>query len=390
MGSNLDHLREELESLRAGGLLRSTRLVQGAQGPDVIMDGKRVVLLCSNNYLGLAGDPRITKAAAEALERYGVGSGASRLISGTMEPHEALESRIAAFKGTEAALVFTSGWHANVGAIAALAGRGDLIMSDELNHASIVDGCRLSRASVCVYSHCDLNALEDGLKSSRHRRRLIVTDGVFSMDGDIAPLPEMADLARQYNAMLMVDEAHGTGVFGRHGRGIVDHFGLGDMVDIQMGTLGKALGCFGAYIAGGRDLIEYLLNRARSFIFTTALPPALCAAAVRAIDIAEGEEWRRERLWGNVRLFSEGLRAGGIAAGHAKSPIIPLIVGDETRTMTLCRDLLEKDVFCQGIRPPTVLPGTSRLRMTVMATHTHEHLTLALNALDGTFHPSAI
>lgn len=381
----MQFLREEIEDLEIEGLLRSLRLVQpgseGPQGPVVAHNGKNVVLMCSNNYLGLAGDPRLIESAVEAIKKYGIGSGSSRLISGNMKPHEELEDRIARFKGTQAALVFTSGWHANIGTISALADKGDLILSDELNHASIVDGCRLSRAKVSVYPHCDLNALEKALKASRHRRRLIVTDGVFSMDGDIAPLPEIAGLSSKYDAMLMVDEAHATGVFGKYGQGIVEHLGIQETVDIRMGTLGKAIGCSGAYIAGSRDLIGFLMNKARSFIFTTSLPPALCAAAKRAIDIVEEEGWRRERLWENVRLFSKGLSGFLNIPPAPSSPIVPVNIGEEKRTMKICEELLDAGVFCQGIRPPSVPPGTSRLRITLMATHTREHLEHALNVL---------
>jgi len=381
----MQFLREETEELKSEGLFRSMRLVQpgpeGPQGPVVSHGGKNVVLMCSNNYLGLAGDPRLKESAVEAIKKYGIGSGSSRLISGNMKPHEDLEDRIARFKGAQAALVFTSGWHANIGTISALVDKGDLILSDALNHSSIVDGCRLSRAEVSIYPHCDINALEKALKASRHRRKLIVTDGVFSMDGDIAPLPEIAGLSRKYNAMLMVDEAHATGVFGKYGQGIVEHFGLQETVDIRMGTLGKAIGCSGAYIAGSRDLIGFLVNKARSFIFTTALPPALCAAAARAIDIIEEEGWRRDRLWENVRLFSKGLAGFLNIPFVLPSPIIPVNTGDERRTMKICEELLDAGVFCQGIRPPSVPPGTSRLRLTLMATHTREHLEHALNAL---------
>ncbi len=372
---------DESVSLKAGGLWRALRLIRGAQGPEVTLDGRSVVLLCSNNYLGLAGDPLLGDALIEGAGRYGMGSGASRLVSGNMEAHEELESRIARFKGTESALVFSSGWHANVGALQALAGPGNLVLSDELNHASIVDGCRLSRAEIAVYPHCDLGALESALRRSAHPRRLIVTESLFSMDGDVAPLREISGLADRYGALLMVDEAHATGVFGDGGRGIVEQLGLRGRVDVQMGTLGKALGCYGAYIAGGRDLIEYLMNRARSFIFTTALPPALCAAASCAVGIVERDEWRRERLRENVRHITAGLKDLGMVPGGSPSQIIPLLIGDEGRTMEVCARLLEEGVYCQGIRPPSVPPGTSRLRMTVMATHTRAHLDTALAAM---------
>lgn len=381
----MQFLKDEIETLRHRSLLRKMRMIRGAQGPDVLMDGKRVVLLCSNNYLGLAGDPRLTDAALRAMEKYGLGAGGSRLISGNMEAHEELEDRIARFKKTEAALVFGSGWHANVGTISAVVDRNDLVLSDELNHASIVDGCRLSRAETVVFPHKDLDALSRALKTSRHRRRLVVTDGVFSMDGDVAPLPEIADLCEKYGAILMVDEAHATGVFGEHGGGIIEHFGLEGRVDIIMGTLGKALGCYGAYIAGTHDLIEFLQNKARTFIFSTSLPPSLCAAARKAFDIIEEEGWRREALWTNIRVFSEELKNVPVSGMTYETQIFPLLIGDERTTMALCGELFDQGIFCQGIRPPTVPAGTSRLRLTLMATHTQEHLSKTMAALKKIF-----
>ncbi len=377
----MDFIKEELGEIKERGLYRSLRLIEGEQGPEVSSDGKRVVMLCSNNYLGLANHPRLKEAAIEAVKKYGCGSGASRLISGNMELHQELERRIAGFKHTEAALVFSSGYLCNIGVIDSLVGEGDVILSDELNHASIVDGSRLSRARVRVYPHKDLNVLEEELRRLKGcRRRLIVTDGVFSMDGDLAPLPGIVELAKKYKAITMVDEAHDTGVMGGNGRGCVEHFGLEGQIDVQMGTLGKALGSFGAYIAGGKELIDFLINRARSFIFTTALPPPVCAAAVAAIEIITQDHSLRNRLWENAKFLREGLSRMGLSVGNSETPIIPIIIGESSTTMKACEILLQYGVYAQGIRPPTVPEGSSRIRTTVMATHNREHLTRALEA----------
>lgn len=371
----------ELEALRSAGLYRELRRVENQQGPILRIDGREAINFSSNNYLGVANHPALAEAAKQAIDRYGCGSGASRLISGNMTLHEELESRLAQFKGTEAALVFNSGFQANTGILAALAGEGDVILSDQLNHASIIDGCRLSRAQTLVYAHGNLDQLEANLKNARHaRRRLIVTESIFSMDGDEAPLTEIVDLAERYDAMVMVDEAHATGVFGSAGAGVVSKHGLGDRVSVQMGTLGKALGGFGAYVAGSRPLRELLINRCRSFIFTTALPPAIMAMAIAAIDLVEREPERRERLWENCRLLSDGLKRLGYGFKDFQSPIVPLIVGSAENCMKLSQRLLEHGVFVQGIRPPTVPPGTSRLRITVMATHERRHIEKALEA----------
>jgi 8-amino-7-oxononanoate synthase len=298
-----------------------------------------------------------------------------------MALHEELENRLAKFKGTEAALVFNSGFQANTGILSTLTGETDAILSDALNHASIIDGCRLSRAKTFVYAHCDLNGLETGLQQAAGApRKLIVTETIFSMDGDEAPLTGIVELAEKYDAWVMVDEAHATGIFGASGAGVVAKLGLGDRVLVQMGTLGKALGGFGAYIAGSRALRELLINRCRSFIFTTALPPAIMATAIAAIDLVEREPERREALWGNCRLLVDGLRKIGFSLGENQSPILPLIIGDAKNCMRLSEQLLERGVFAQGIRPPTVPPGTSRLRITLMATHTREHIEKALEA----------
>jgi 8-amino-7-oxononanoate synthase len=370
----MSEVSERLRELNASGLHRRLRLIEGAQGPRVLLDGKPVLLLCSNNYLGLADHQRVREAAAEAALGWGAGAGASRLISGNMAPHRLLEERLAAFKGYEAALLFGSGYLANIGAISALAGRGKVVFSDELNHASIVDGCRLARAETFVYHHGDLEQLAWGLREARGRGSLIVTDGVFSMDGDIAPLEELIRLAHDYRCRLMVDEAHATGAVGPGGRGSVAAAGLSGEIDLVVGTLGKALGSYGAYVCASAELGEYLLNTARSFIFSTALPPPVLGAALAALDVLEAEPERVERLTSNAAALREGLTAEGLAGGGGKSQIVPLEVGDARQAMQLCERLLERGVFAQGIRPPTVPEGTSRLRFSVMATHEEAEL----------------
>jgi 8-amino-7-oxononanoate synthase len=374
-------IETELAKIKEAGLYRRMRRVEGDQGPTVWIDGCEVINFSSNNYLGIANHPELAAAAKEAIDRYGCGSGASRLISGNMALHEELENRLAEFKGTEAALVFNSGFQANTGVIATLASEGDAIFSDTLNHASIIDGCRLSRAKTFVYAHSDLNQLETALKQTpAARRKLIVTESIFSMDGDQAQLTEIVELAEKYGAMVMVDEAHATGIFGAQGAGVVQKLGLGERVLVQMGTLGKALGGFGAYVAGSRQLRDLLMNRCRSFIFTTSLPPAVMAMAIAAIGIVEREPARREALWNHCRSLQEGLRGLGFQVSARASPILPLIIGDATECMRFSEQLLEKGVFAQGIRPPTVPPGTSRLRITLMATHTREQIERALEA----------
>ncbi|HWO16175.1 MAG TPA: 8-amino-7-oxononanoate synthase [Solirubrobacterales bacterium] len=360
---------ERLEELRDRGLYRRLRLVSGPQGPRVLLDGREVLLLCSNNYLGLADHPRVRHAAAEAALRWGAGAGASRLISGNMQPHRGLEERLAEFKGYEAALLFGSGYLANAGAIAALAGRGEVVFSDELNHASIVDGCRLSRAETFVYRHGDVEHLAWGLREAAGRGSLIVTDGVFSMDGEIAPLKELAALAREHGCRLMVDEAHATGAIGPGGRGSVAAAGLGDEIDLVVGTLGKALGSYGAYACASREIVEYLVNTARPFIFSTAPPPPVLAAAATALELLESHPHRVERLRENAATLRNGLSAEGLAVGGSQTQIVPVEVGDARPTMELCERILDRGVFAQGIRPPTVPEGSSRLRFTVMASH---------------------
>ena len=376
-----DVLTARLAQVRENGLYRALRPVDGAQDAVVSLNGNDVLLFSSNNYLGLANHPALKRAAAQAIERFGCGSGASRLISGSMAVHHELEARLAALKKTEAALVFPTGYHANVGVLSALMGPRDTILSDSLNHASIIDGCRLSRAEVRVYLHGDTRALDALLAACPPSgQRLIVTDTVFSMDGDLAPLAQLVELARRYDAWLMVDEAHATGVFGPHGGGLVEEAGLVDHVDIHMGTLGKALGGIGAYVAGSRALIDWLVNRARSFVYTTGMPPASAASALAALDIVEHEPERRQRLWDNTRFLSDGLRGLGYRLGESRSQILPIIVGDARQTMTLAEAVLRRGVFAHGIRPPTVPEGTSRIRVTPMATHTRAQLERTLDA----------
>ncbi len=346
------------------------RLIEGRQGPRVLLDGAEVLLLCSNNYLGLADNPKVRAAAAEAAERYGAGAGASRLISGSMTLHRRLEDRLASFKGTEAALLFGSGYLANTGTVAALAGRGAVVFSDELNHASIIDGCRLSRAEVFVYRHLDLEHLEYGLNQAGSRARLIATDGVFSMDGDVAPLGELLALARRHRVRLLVDEAHGTGALGPGGRGALAAAGLSGAPDvIVVGTLGKALGGYGAYVCATAEVVDLLVNTARPFIFSTAPPPPSVGAALAALSLLIERPGLVEQLRRNAATLREALGANGLDRGPSRTQIVPVLVGDARRAVALCERALEGGVFAQAIRPPTVPDGSSRLRLTVMANH---------------------
>ncbi len=363
-------LEAELDGLEDIGQLRFLRTIDGPQQAHTTLDGRPVLLMCSNNYLGLANHPRLRDAAQEAAQRYGCSAGASRLISGTMSLHGELEEALAAFKKVPKTLVFNSGYVANLALLTTLVGKGDVIYSDALNHASIVDGCRLSRAQLKVYRHCDIGHLEELLYKTAQdfRRRLIVTDSVFSMDGDIAPLPEVAALARRYDAIVMVDDAHATGVLGAGGRGSGEHFGLDfNDLDIQMGTLGKALGSCGAYVAGAPQFINYLINKARSFIYSTALPPAALGASLAALELLAEEPDRVVRLRSLTDYFRQGLRRLEIAVGDDPTPIVPVVVGDPQRTMALSAWFLEQGVFIQGIRPPTVASGQSLLRVTLSA-----------------------
>jgi 8-amino-7-oxononanoate synthase len=369
-----NEIEERLDEIRARGLYRKLRCVSGPQGPRVLLDGRPVLLLCSNNYLGLADHPRVREAAAEAAMRYGAGSGASRLISGNMTIHRRLEEQLAAFKGAEACLLFGSGFLANAGVVSALARDGDVVFSDALNHASIIDGCRLSRAETFVYDHCDTDHLEWGLQQAEGRGALIVTDGVFSMDGDTAPLPEIVELAQRYDARVMVDEAHGTGCVGPGGRGLVAEHGLEDEVDVIVGTLGKALGSYGAYVLCDKPMAKYLINTARTLIFSTALSPPSAAAAMAALELLREQPRRVEKLQRNGAMLRQALTESGLPVAPGETPIVPLIVGDANAALAASERALERGVFAQAIRPPTVPAGTSRLRLAVMASHTKSEL----------------
>ncbi len=377
----MSEIGDRLAELERLGLSRRLRLISGPQGPTVLLDGKPVLLLCSNNYLGLADHPRVREAAAEAAMRWGVGAGASRLVSGTMTIHRRLEERLADFEGSESCLLFGSGYLANLGVIGALAGRGDVVFSDELNHASIVDGCRLSRAEVVIYRHRDIEHLEWSLHRHGQGRALIVTDSVFSMDGDVAPLSEIVELARSHGAKLVVDEAHATGSLGPGGRGAVVEAGLGGEVDAVIGTLGKALGSYGAFVCAGGEMIRYLVNSARSLIFSTAPSPPAVAGALAALELLRERPHRVERLRAGARVLRRSLAAEGFPVEESEMQIVPLIVGDERAAMQLCQEAIENGVYAQAIRPPTVPAGTSRLRLTVMASHTHSELELAAGVL---------
>jgi 8-amino-7-oxononanoate synthase len=377
-------LADELRGLDERGLRRRMRRVERRAGAEVLLDGRPAVDFSSNDYLGLAADPRIARAAAEALGREGTGGGAARLISGNHPLHLALEVELARLKRTQAALVFPSGYAANTGAIPALAGRGDAIYSDALNHASLIDGSRLSRAEVRIFPHADVGALEAMLRADagRFRRRLIVVDAVFSMDGDLFPLDRLVEVARRHGAWTYVDDAHGTGVLGAEARGSLEHWGVEGRVDVVMGTLGKALGTAGAFVAGSSILCEWLMNRARGFVFTTAPPPALAAATLEALRIARAEGWRRERLRENARRLRAALAAlGRPAPGEPDGHVVPVLTGDEEATMRAGQLLRERGLLVGAVRPPTVPPGTSRLRITLSAAHTSEQIDALAAAL---------
>jgi len=382
----MSEIAQRLAELESLGLSRRLRMVSGPQGPTVLLDGKPVMLLCSNNYLGLADHPRVREAAADAAMRWGVGAGASRLVSGTMTIHRRLEERLARFEGSEACVLFGSGYLANIGVIGALASRGDAVFSDELNHASIVDGCRLSRAEVSVYRHRDTEHLEwcldrDAGHRDAQRRRLIVTDSVFSMDGDIAPLAELVEIARAHGAQLVVDEAHATGSVGPGGRGAIAQAGLEAEVDVLVGTLGKALGSYGAYACASAETVRYLINAARSLIFSTAPAPPAVAGALAALELLEDRPHRVARLRSNARVLRRALAAEGFPVSDREMQIVPLVVGEERAAMAMCEQAIERGVFAQAIRPPTVPAGTSRLRLTTMASHTAQELRAAATTL---------
>ena len=383
--SALEFLRAELAQWESDGLGRRLRLVDSAQGREITIHGRRALNFCSNNYLALADHPALSHAAAAALREWGLGAGASRLIVGNQRIHEQVESELAELLAAEAALLFNSGYHANLGVIPALLSRQDVVFSDELNHASLIDGCRLSRAQVVVYRHCDMDDLSRRMTQHRGRRRLIVTDAVFSMDGDRAPLGSLSTLANEHGAVLMVDEAHSVGIFGDRGQGLCTELGVHP--HIRMATLGKSLGGFGAFVAGCNSLREYLVNRSRTFVFTTALPSVVVAAAGAAARLIRGQEGaeRRARLHARIDQFAQGLHTlGMLEPGAGTTPIFPVVIGDNDRTMECCERLLEAGIYVQGIRPPTVPVDTSRLRFALMADHTEEDVDRVLDALHTT------
>jgi len=377
----LDYLKEELAALDAGGLLLHPRTLEGMTGARARFDGRDVINLASNNYLGLASHPRMNRAAADAALRLGAGSGAVRTIAGTMSLHRELEERFAAFKHAESALMFQSGFTANAGTVAAVLSKEDVIVSDRLNHASIIDGARLSRAEIAVFDHRDADHADRLLTETARpgRRQLLITDGVFSMDGDIAPLPDLVEVAERHGAVMMIDDAHASGVLGTGGAGTVDHFELHGRVDIQVGTLSKAIGVLGGFIAGPGHLTEWLQNRGRPFLFSTSAPPAVVAACIEALAIIEDEPDRLARLWSNTATLKDGLRALGFDTGTSETPITPVITGDEEATQTFARRLFEEGVFCPAIVFPTVGKGLARVRTIVTADHTEEDLGEALD-----------
>lgn len=380
----LGFLDDELEALRRAGTFRKLRVHASAQGPRVQVDGREVITLASNNYLDLCNHPDLRRAALGAVEHYGVGSGAVRTIAGTTELHQELERRLAEFKHTEAALTFQSGYTANLGVLSCLYGEGDVVVSDALNHASIIDGLRLSRAERVIYPHKDMRALQAALERNKGvRRLLVVTDGVFSMDGDIAPLPEIVEIGERYGAAVMVDDAHASGVLGSNGRGTVDHFGLHGRVQIQVGTLSKAIGVLGGYVAGSQALRDFLIHRARPLLFSTSLSPAVVGACLAALDVLERDQERLARLWENTRFFKAGLHALGFSTGASETPITPVLIGDEARAAQLSDRLFQSGIFAQPIVFPMVPQGQARIRTIVTAGHTREDLQRCLDAFSS-------
>lgn len=371
----MDFLREELDAIREQGFLTTIRTIEGPQGAWFTVDGKRVLNLCSNNYLGLANEPSMKQAAKDAIDAYGVGPGAVRTISGTQTIHLELEDRLAAFKGTEAAILLQSGFTANLATIPSITGEGDLIFSDELNHASIIDGCRLSKAKVIRYAHNDAGDLDKQIKAAGEcRRRLVITDGVFSMDGDIAPLPDLVAVAKKHGCMTMVDDAHGEGVLGEHGRGIVDHFGLVGEVDVEIGTLSKAFGVVGGFVSGSRILVDYLKQRGRPFLFSTGVTPADAAACIAAVKLLEASDERVQRLWDNARYFKGKMKDAGFDTGNSETPITPVMIGDAAKSSQLSKELFAAGVFAQSLGFPTVPRGKARIRVMISAVHTKDDL----------------
>jgi glycine C-acetyltransferase len=387
----LAHLTAQLDELRARGTYFKLRVLDDEQGPTCHYDGRAVINLASNNYLGLCNDARLREAAIAATVKYGAGSGAVRTIAGTMRIHMELEEKIAAFKGVEACVVFQSGFAANAGTVSSILGKEDFILSDELNHASIIDGARLSRAKIKVFRHKDVAHAEELLKEVENEpgRKLVITDGVFSMDGDIGPVDQLAALCEKYGAIMMVDDAHASGVLGRNGRGSVDHFHCTSKVDVQVGTLSKAIGALGGYVCGSRDLIDYLYHRARPFLFSTSHPPSVAASCIAAFDILESEPERIERLWSNTRYFQEqlssvGFNIGGVTTPQSETPITPIIVGDGRKTMDFSKALFEQGLMATGIAFPTVPEGKARVRCIMTSEHTRSMIDDALEILTST------
>ncbi|WP_066173199.1 glycine C-acetyltransferase [Bacillus marinisedimentorum] len=378
-----EYLQAELDEMKKSGTFRKLVPLESDQGSKVTVGGKEVIQLSSNNYLGLTTHPKMKEAALEAVDKYGAGTGSVRTIAGTFKMHEEFEEKLAKFKHTEAALVFQSGFTTNQGVLSAILTEEDVVISDALNHASIIDGIRLTKAARKVYRHVDMEHLEECLKeTSEYRKRLIVTDGVFSMDGNIAPLPEIVELAEKYDALVMVDDAHASGVLGENGRGTVNHFGLDGRVHIQVGTLSKAIGVLGGYVASTQTLRDYLIHKGRPFLFSTSHPPAVVAAASAAIDVLLDEPELIEKLWDNTEFFKKGLKEIGFDIGHSKTPITPVMVGDDAKAHTLSDKLLENGVFAQGIAFPTVPHGAARVRTIVTAEHSKEELQQALDAFE--------
>jgi glycine C-acetyltransferase len=384
----LSYLADQMNELKAKGTHFSLRILEGEQTPECTIDGKRVINIASNNYLGLTTHPKLREAALKAIKDYGVGSGAVRTVAGTMKIHMELEQKIARFKNTEACVVFQSGFAANAGTVSAILGKDDFIISDELNHASIIDGARLSRAKIKVFRHKDLAHAEELLKEVQNEpgHKLVITDGVFSMDGDIGPLPGLCDLAEKYGAIMMVDDAHSSGVLGRNGRGTIDHFNVHGRVDIQVGTLSKAIGALGGYVCGSKDLIDFLYHRARPFLFSTSHPPSVAATCIAAFDVLEQEPELMDKLWGNTRFFKKelgllGFNIGGVTTPASETPITPIIVGEGRLAMDFSRELFNEGVFVTGIAFPTVPEGKARLRTIMSATHTQDQLNRALEVL---------
>jgi glycine C-acetyltransferase len=377
----LVYLGKELDALKEQKLYRHLRILEDEQRAHTTVDHKSVVNLSSNNYLGLTTHPKLRAAALKAIEEYGVGTGSVRTIAGTMDIHMELEKKLAEFKKVEKVVVFQSGFAANAGTVSAIFGKEDVVISDELNHASIIDGCRLSRASIKVFPHKDVDAARKIIKElPAGQRKLLITDGVFSMDGDLGPLPGLCELAEETGCIMMVDDAHASGVFGKNGRGTIDHFGMHGRVDIQVGTLSKAIGVLGGYVAGSADLIDFLYHRARPFLFSTSHPPAVVLACMAALDVLMDEPEIIERLWENTRFFKEGLHDLGFNTGLSESPITPVIAGEGAKAMLLSDKLFERGVFAQGIAFPTVARDKARVRTIVTATHTREDLQFALDA----------